>query len=241
MTRKVKSARRLAAPRVYTLNKSKHVQTFLDTEVNGIFANVLLKYLFCDVSEVISLCVDDLPLWRSAFKHLLNSCVSPLYVQYSCWRLTAYVLPVFNLMFKCHGGFFRLFLWFISLRARRRSLPALSLKCPASFSRPRISLFRLKKKTTHSAQLLFLSFIIFPLVYAWDTFCFFQCTDRLNKNGLICAFFLWRKWILTVPFWEIGTMTDEGESCSVQIWCWCFHWQTSMTSSCSVRFLPPLI
>lgn len=47
------------------------------------FANVLLKYLFCDVSEVISLCVDGSLLRRSPFKPLL-SCVSPLYVQYSC-------------------------------------------------------------------------------------------------------------------------------------------------------------
>lgn len=36
MTFSVKAARRLAALCVYTLDKRKHVQTFLDTAVSGI-------------------------------------------------------------------------------------------------------------------------------------------------------------------------------------------------------------
>lgn len=126
------------------------------------FANVLLKYLFCDFPEVISLCVDDSPFPRSAFKPLCNCRVSPPYVQYSCWRLTAYILPVFNLMFKCHRFFlfvFRLFLLIYLFGSLLSACPLLQVPC-IRFSSQNLA-FHLKNTqcwTTHSvSHLVFIS------------------------------------------------------------------------------------
>lgn len=166
-------------------------------------------FLWCFWGDFI-VCRDDSPLRRSAFKPLHNSCASPLYVKCSCWRLTAYILPVFTLMFKCHGFFRFRFVFVCFFWARHRSLPALSSKCPASVSLPRIP--HLKKQHT---VLNYLSF--FPsyfhffscfYVYAWKTFRFFSVRmDGLNNNGLICAFAT-KVNFKCVSFWDISTMTD---------------------------------
>lgn len=93
------------------------------------------------------------------------------------------------------------------------------------FLYPESCLLVLKKQNTHTVLNYFLSFIIFPLVFmsnAWDTFSFFHRTDRLNRNGLICAF------VMKVNFrclilgerdndWQEGSMQY-----AMQIWCWVY-------------------
>lgn len=91
---------------------------FFDTAVSGVL--LMCFVTFFGGSPWFG---DDSPLRRSAFGPLMNSCVSPLFVQYSFCRLTADVLPGFNLMFKCHGCLFVLSV-FCEL-ATARCLPSL--------------------------------------------------------------------------------------------------------------------
>lgn len=163
-------------------------------------------FLWCFWGDFI-VCRDDSPLRRSAFKPLHNSCASPLYVKCSCWRLTAYILPVFTLMFKCHGFFcFRfVFVCFLS-PPPLAACPLLKVPC-IRFSIQNST----SQKTTHSAVFFFS--IIFPLfscfyVYGRKIFSFFSVRmDGLNNNGLICAF-MTKVNFKCVSFWEISTMTD---------------------------------
>lgn len=108
-------------------------------------------FLWCFWGDFI-VCRDDSPLRRSAFKPLHNSCASPLYVKCSCWRLTAYILPVFTLMFKCHGFFrfrFVLFLFVFLSPPPLAACPLLKVPCIRFSTQNSTS-----QKTTHSAQLL---------------------------------------------------------------------------------------
>lgn len=135
-------------------------------------------FLWCFWGDFI-VCRDDSPLRRSAFKPLHNSCASPLYVKCSCWRLTAYILPVFTLMFKCHG-FFRFRFVFVCFfePATARCLPS-----PQSALHPFLyPEFHISKNNTQCSTTCLFSPSYFHFFFLFLCLCLenlyvFQCTD----------------------------------------------------------------
>lgn len=132
---------------------------------------------------MIPLCVETTHLCgRSAFTtHTHNSCVSPPYVKCSRRRLTAHILPVFNLMFKCHelfGFFFSFFLFLSEPTAARCLTTPWSALRPFLF--PESSVFCLKKQHTVMNYFFFFHFF---MSMPGTPFSFLQYTNGLNKNS----------------------------------------------------------